>query len=97
MPPTSTALLNVTVTSIRSPRSNVLPTAGEPIATPVTPAGPWAPSTMWSPSLVIAFAPSPRLAAVVPSRASLIVPVFSVSAVAPTLSPSLSLSAATTV
>ena len=46
---------------------------------------------------MIAFVPSPRLAAVVPSRASLIDPLFSVSAFAATLIPSLSLSDACTV
>ena len=55
------------------------------------------PSTMWSPSLVIAFVPSPRLAATAASRASLIFPPFNPRALAPTLIPSVSLSAACTV
>ena len=83
------------MTSIRSPRSNSSPTAGEPIATPVTSGGP--PSTLWLALFSIAFVPSPRLAATVPSRASLIDPLFSVSAVAPMLIPSVSASAFTTV
>ena len=96
VPVTSTDLLNVTVTSIRSPRSNVSLTSGEPSVTPVTTGGPCAPSTLCAALFDIADVPNPRLAAVDPSRASLIDPPFNPSALAPTLNPSESLSAACT-
>ena len=97
VPVTSTALVNVTVTSIRSPRSKVSPTAGDPTATPATLGGPRAPSTLWAAAAAIAFAPSPKLAAVLPSRASAIPPPFNASALAPMPTPVESASAAITV
>ena len=97
MPVTSTALLNVTVTAIVSPRSKVSPTTGEPIDNPLTLGGPCVPSTLCAAAFAIAFDPNPSPAAVAPSRASTIVPPFSASAFDPMPSPSESLSAACTV
>ena len=87
-PVTATALLNVTVTSMVSPRSNVSPTNGSPIATAATPAGPRLLSTRWFAASVTACVPSPRLAAPTPERASFTVPPLSASAPAAMLTPS---------
>ena len=96
VPVTSTALLNVTVAQMVSPRSKVSPTTGDATATPATPGGPRALSTLWAAAAAIAFVPRPRPAAVLPSRASAIVPPFSASAVAPMPIPSESASPAAT-
>ena len=73
-------MLNVTVATIVSPRSKASPTGGEPIASAVTPAAPWLPSTLWAAAFVITCVPKPLLVAVLPSRASEIVAPDSVSA-----------------
>ena len=73
-----------------SPRSNTSPENGEPNDTPVTTGR--SPPTLCAAAFAIAFAPSPRPAAVVPSRASAIVPPFNPNALAPTLIPSASAS-----
>ena len=88
-------MLNVTVATIVSPRSYVALDNGAFSDSPVTPGGPCAPSTLWLPAFTIAVSPS--VAACVASRASLIAPLFSASAVAPMLIPSASVSVARTV
>ena len=94
-PVTSTALLNVTVATIVSPRSKVSPTGGEPKTRPLTPGGPWLASTLWAAAFAIACAPRPSAALVdVPLR---IVPPLSDSALAPTPIPSESASPTSTV
>ena len=88
-PVTSTALLNVTVAAIVSPRSKVSPTTGSPIATPVTPAAPWLASTLCAAAFAIACALRLKSAdKLVPPRTSLIVPPFNAKASASMLIPS---------
>ena len=96
MPVTSTALLNVTVAAIASPRSNVVPTGGAATVNPTTPGGPKLPFTLCDAAFVTAFAPRPSAAAVALGRMSLIAPPLSVSALAPMLIPSASASAGRT-
>ena len=92
VPVTSTALLNVTVATTVSPRSNVVPTGGEATVRFVTPGGPCRPSTLCAAAFVTALDPKPSAAAAAPGRTSAIVPPFSVSALAPMLIPSVSAS-----
>ena len=80
-----------------SPRSKVAAANGVFRAMLLTPGGPWLPSTLWFAAVLMAFVPKPRLAACVASRASLIVPLFSVSAAAAMSMPFVSVSPARTV
>ena len=82
------------MTEIVSSRSKASPITGEPTTTPVTPGGPWDPSTLWAAAAAIAFAAKPSLA-LAPTLLR-IVPPFSASAPAPTPIPSESESAAVT-
>ena len=99
LPVTTIALSNTTRTVIGSPRSYVESRVGVVVKYTSLTMGafPRVPSTLWAASLAIAFAPRPKPAAVLPSRASAIAPPFSARALAPMPMPFESESAAITV